>query len=112
MNDNKLNLYVPKSKQRRQVCLSRQLPIMLLKHLGVENSTGGREMGPIITASSLFVVDELLEDAGIIELDRIEGRKRTVDESSSSNDEEDPANDPQTLPSGQRMGVISPDMIS
>ena len=86
---------------------------MLLKHRGAENSTAGGELGPIITASRLFVVDELLEDAGIIEVNGLERPEDdTGYEPSSSDDGEDPASDTQTPPSGQRMGTISLDMIS
>jgi hypothetical protein len=88
----KLNLYVPKSKRRLQVCLSSHLPMTLLKHLGVQNPLSGAALGSILTATNLFVVDELLQHAGIIE---VEGIERPEDESgyesSSSETEEIPA---------------------
>ena len=113
MDGSKLNLYVPKSKQRRQVCLNRQLPMMLLRHLGVKNSASGRELGSIITASSLFVVDELLQDAGIIELNGIERPEDdSAYESSSSEGEDNPDSLLQTPPSHQRTESISPDVLS
>jgi hypothetical protein len=72
-----LKLYVPSDASRQRVCLSRQLPIKLLKYLGVENPTAGADLGSIITAPNLFVVDELLSDAGIID---VEGIQRPEDE--------------------------------
>lgn len=63
-----LKLYVPRSKKHRQVCLARQLPITLLKHLGVRHPGKGVELGAIITASSLFAVDAILQEDGIIEV--------------------------------------------
>ncbi|TGO32803.1 hypothetical protein BHYA_0288g00120 [Botrytis hyacinthi] len=50
-----------------QVCLSRQLPIELLKHLGVSNFRKGAELGPIITANSFFAIDAILDSDGIID---------------------------------------------
>lgn len=113
VDDGKLNLYVPKRKQRRQVCLNRQLPIDLLRHFGVPKSAPAGELGPIITASHLSIVDELLELAGIIKLDGIE---RPEDEngyeSSSSETEEIPDSIAQTPPTPQSVGSISPNALS
>ena len=75
--DEKLKLYVPNDASRQRISLSRQLPINLLKCLGVENPAAGADLGSIITAPNLFVVDELLSDAGIID---IEGIQRPEDE--------------------------------
>jgi hypothetical protein len=69
---NKLKLYVPKRKRDQQVCLARQLPIKLLKHLGVQHPKQAAALASIITASSLYVVDTLLQQDGIIEIPGID----------------------------------------
>ena len=69
---NQLTLYVPKRKRDQQVCLARQLPIKLLKHLGVQHSKQAAALASIITASSLYVVDTLLQQDGIIEVPGID----------------------------------------
>lgn len=79
-NNDRLKLYVPKSKAARQVCLARQLPITLLKYLGIQSVGKGLELGAIFMASSLFVVDEILEQDGIIAVD---GVARPLDDDES-----------------------------
>lgn len=69
--DGQLELYVPKDKQRRQVCLMSELPETLLKHLGASIKRSG-DLGAIITSANLFVVNKLLERGGIIEVRGIE----------------------------------------
>ncbi|KAF2188895.1 hypothetical protein K469DRAFT_748131 [Zopfia rhizophila CBS 207.26] len=78
-----IKLYVPRNKKTQQVCLARQLPITLLEHLGVERTTACAELGAIITASGLLVVDMLLQHAGIIE---VEGVERPQDDDASETD--------------------------
>ncbi|ATZ46359.1 hypothetical protein BCIN_01g09700 [Botrytis cinerea B05.10] len=63
-----LKLYVPKEQRHREVCLSRQLPIELLKHLGVPNYRKGAELGSIIRATSSFAIDAILDSDGIIDV--------------------------------------------
>lgn len=82
--DDNLYLYVPQKRNHQQVCLTRQLPITLLKHLGVRGLSSWGELGSIITAPNLFVVDELLHHGGII---KVEGIAR-LDEDSEDNSEE------------------------
>ncbi|KAI9641118.1 hypothetical protein NHQ30_010548 [Ciborinia camelliae] len=67
-DDDRLKLYVPKEQRQREVCLSRQLPIELLKHLGVPNLGKGAELGSVITATSSFAVDAILDSDGIIQV--------------------------------------------
>jgi hypothetical protein len=69
---NQLTLYVPKRKRDQQVCLARQLPIKLLEHLGVQHAKQAAALASIITASSLYVVDTLLQQDGIIEVPGID----------------------------------------
>jgi len=59
------------------VCLYRQLPNTLLKYLGATNISSYERLGPIIIATTLFVVDDLLIHDGIIE---IEGIERSVED--------------------------------
>jgi hypothetical protein len=71
-DSNQLTLYVPKRKRDQQVCLARQLPIKLLEHLGVQHPKQAAALASIITASSLYVVDTLLQQDGIIEITGID----------------------------------------
>ncbi|KAF2094595.1 hypothetical protein NA57DRAFT_80394 [Rhizodiscina lignyota] len=66
--EDRFKLYVPEELRRRHVCLARQLPIKMLESLGVPDLTLGVGLGSIITASSLFVVDAILDEDGIISL--------------------------------------------
>ncbi|TGO31378.1 hypothetical protein BPAE_0001g02500 [Botrytis paeoniae] len=67
-DNNHLKLYVPKEQRQREVCLSRQLPIELLKHLGVPNFRKGAELSSIIRATSSFAIDVILDSDGIIDV--------------------------------------------
>ncbi|KAF7958935.1 hypothetical protein EAE96_002461 [Botrytis aclada] len=66
--DDQLKLYVPKEQRQREVCLSHQLPIELLKHLGVSNFHKGAELGSVIRATSSFAIDAILDSDGIIDV--------------------------------------------
>jgi hypothetical protein len=63
-----LKMYVPRNQEQQQVCLFRQLPLKLLVQLGVQVQGTGTELSAIITASSLAVVDTILEQDGVIEI--------------------------------------------
>lgn len=78
-----LKLHVPNEKRRREFCLSRQLPIRLLHHLGAPDSAKGGELGSVITASSLYALNLLLDEDGIIEVAGIPPPEN-CDESESS----------------------------
>lgn len=67
----KIRVYVPNDMGRQHICLSRELPIRLLKHIGARYLTTASELGAIITAPDLSSVDSLLQAAGIIEVDGI-----------------------------------------
>lgn len=67
-DDNQLKLYVPKERRQREVCLSRHLPIELLKYLGVPNFRKGAELGSVIRATSSFAIDAILDSDGIIDV--------------------------------------------
>lgn len=74
-----LNVYVPRRKHDRQVCFSRQLPKKLLCHMSIEDNRAEPVVLGILQNESLSVVDEILKDAGIVE---VEGVERPVDYSS------------------------------
>ena len=63
-----LKMYVPRNQEQQQVCLFRQLPLKLLVQLGVRVQGKGTELSAIITASSLVVVDTILEQDGVIDI--------------------------------------------
>ncbi|KAF7906551.1 hypothetical protein EAF00_000830 [Botryotinia globosa] len=67
-DNNQLKLYVPKEQRQREVCLSRQLPIELLKHLGVPNFRKGAKLGSVIRATSSDAIDSILDSDGIIDV--------------------------------------------
>ena len=63
-----LKMYVPRNQEQQQVCLFRQLPLKLLVQVGARVQGKGTELSAIITASSLVVVDTILEQDGVIEI--------------------------------------------
>ena len=71
VTDMHLKLCVPENPERQQVCLSRHLPIGLLQHFGASAQNRGVELGSIITAKSLFVVDTILDEDGVIEIEGV-----------------------------------------
>jgi len=71
VTDGHLKLCIPKDVERQQVCLFRQLPIGLLEHFGARAENRGVELGAIITARSLFVVDTILDQDGVIEIEGV-----------------------------------------
>jgi hypothetical protein len=75
-----LTLYVPKRRRDQQICLARQLPIKLLEHLGVQRAKQAAALASIVTASSLYVVDTLLEQDGIIEVPGIDRPEAEADD--------------------------------
>jgi hypothetical protein len=70
--NNVLKLYIPIGKKEQSVCLRRNLPISLLKHFGIQNSSGGVALGSIITAPDLFVVNEILLQDCIISVESVD----------------------------------------
>lgn len=111
VQDNNLKLYVPHNKNHQHVCLTRQLPITLLKYLGVQDQPSWGELSSIITAPNLFVVDEHLHQGGIIEVEGIERSEEdrgddSGDESSSNDGEPSPVRILQT-PSQESFGESS-----
>jgi hypothetical protein len=93
--DNNLKLYVPHRKNHQHVCLTRQLPITLLKHLGVQDLPSWGELSSIITAPNLFVVDEHLHQGGIIE---VEGIERSEEDRGDDSGEEPSSNEREHSP--------------
>ncbi|KAF2421213.1 hypothetical protein EJ08DRAFT_738278 [Tothia fuscella] len=81
--NNTLRLYVPRNERYLHTCLTRMLPLALLKYLGVPDPRA--ELGSIITAPSLLDVDYLLEDAGIIGIDGVERPEDEAGDSGLSN---------------------------
>lgn len=84
----KLQLYVPKSRTRRQACLSTELPSTLLKYLGARTFKVG-ELGNMIMAQSLSTVKILLDMQGII---NIPGLEQPIDDSGYESDSSDDVN--------------------
>lgn len=70
--DEGLHLYVPKNKRDREVSYFRQLPRRLLQFLAISDQTAEAVVGNIVNSSRLSVVDEILADAGVIEVPGID----------------------------------------
>jgi hypothetical protein len=85
-----LKIYVPKHRRQREVCLLRQLPLGLLDHFGARSPGSRAELGAVLTASKLFVVDDLLLHSGIVEVSGIVNPQYDEDDGydSSSSDGE------------------------
>ena len=82
--DDRLHLYVPRNRCDREVCYIRQLPRNLLDFIKVQDPNAESIISGIICSSVLDVVDEVLKDAGIIE---VPGVNRPND----ANDDQDSA---------------------
>lgn len=70
-SDGELHIYVPRRKHDRQLCFARQLPNHLLRYLIIKDGRAEAVVVNILQHRSLTVVDEILHDAGIVELDGI-----------------------------------------
>jgi hypothetical protein len=75
-NDGDLEICLPRNPRREQIALVTDLPLALLKHLGI-SCDGPKELGSILSASNLAVVDAILEQSGVI---NINGINRPPDE--------------------------------
>lgn len=82
--DDRLHLYVPRNRCDREVCYIRQLPRNLLGFIKVQDPNAESIISGITRSSVLDVVDEVLKDAGIIE---VPGVNRPND----ANDDQDSA---------------------
>lgn len=67
-----LQLYVPSDRGDRELCYLRQLPRRLLDFLAISDPAAEAVISEILNSSRLFVVDEILKDAGVIEVDGIQ----------------------------------------
>lgn len=70
-SDSHLKLYIPQNREHQQVCLFRHLPTRLLQHFGAPIRNRGAELGAIITATSVFVVDAILDQDGVIGIEGV-----------------------------------------
>lgn len=90
-----LKLYVPKRKGVQHICLARQLPAKLLKHLGVKHPNQAANLGSVITAPNLSAADDLLQQDGIIEVEDI---TKPEDESGDESGDDDSVATPNPSP--------------
>ena len=89
--EGKLILYVPKNKAKRQVCFANDLPAAVLKYFGARTGKAGK-LGHVLIASSLSVVNDLLECDGIVEVPGVVAPDcDSGDESDSTEDVDTPA---------------------
>ena len=87
--NNHLKLYVPQERKQREVCFCKVLPDKLAAYLGIRELEAVKVLGDILN-SSASVIDEILEEHGIVPLPWTE----TIQQSTPSyenleNDEED-----------------------
>lgn len=83
----RVRLYVPRDTCDREVCFLRQLPRRLLSFLAIADTTAEAVICGILKSSSLVIVDEVLKDAGIIEVDGINRPLEPEVEEPQANDE-------------------------
>jgi len=82
-----IRLYVPRDTKDREVCFFRQLPRRLLSFFAISDTTAEAVICGILNSSSLVVVNEVLKDAGIIEVDGINRPLEPEVEEPQANDE-------------------------
>ena len=70
-SSDRLRLYVPRKEAERELCYLRQLPRRLLQFLAISDPTAEAVIGGIVRSSRLSIVDEILKDAGVIEIDGV-----------------------------------------
>lgn len=75
----KLQLYVPKKRSDRELCYLRQLPRRLMRFLAISDPAAEAVISGVVNSSRLSIVDEILKDAGVIEIDSMQ-RPPEVDE--------------------------------
>ena len=86
---NELRLYVPHQRKNREKCLMSQLPKGLAGYLGIYNSQADLVISNIIKSSGLSIVNDLLSEAGIVEVESVQ--TPTLEDEDQSTSEEDSA---------------------
>jgi len=66
-----LHVYVPRNPRDRELCYLSQLPKRLLNHLGIANVEAITVIQPILHGS-VYVLDDILKDNGIVQVPGIE----------------------------------------
>ena len=85
----KLKIYLSKSKKLQRLCFSNELPVKILKHLGARRLSYSAQLGLILKESKLFVINELLQQTGIIDLDGVKGSDENDDDDEAGSSEDD-----------------------
>lgn len=73
-----LSLYVPRNEDAREECFFRQLPRALMSFLGISDAAAEAVLLGVIGCRSLVSVDNILEAAGIVEVDEISRRSNPM----------------------------------
>jgi hypothetical protein len=71
-DEDKLSFFIPIRKKEQEVCFTSHLPEMLLMHFDAQSFANIGDLGLILTTTRLSSIDEILNHAGIINLDGIE----------------------------------------
>ncbi|KAF2459569.1 hypothetical protein BDY21DRAFT_317672 [Lineolata rhizophorae] len=71
-NGDQLRLYVPKNRTDRDLCFLRQLPKRLVAFLSITEPKAESIIQSILNCSGLPIVDEILNDEGIVEVEGID----------------------------------------
>ena len=79
-----LRLFVPQDKRDREVCYLRQLPSRLLRFLGIFDAAAESVVNGIVNARSISIVNEILKDAGVLDVTNIP-RPRDFHDNEESN---------------------------
>lgn len=72
LDEIKLGLYVPRDENEREECFLRQLPRGLLGFLRISDPAAEAILCGIISSRNLIVIDNILRDAGIVEVPEID----------------------------------------
>ncbi|MCJ1310202.1 hypothetical protein MMC25_003863 [Agyrium rufum] len=72
--ENNLHLYVPKDPEDQEECFNRHLPKRLRTFMAIADPTAEAILTQIMACTSLRVLDNILKDAGIIEVEGVQRR--------------------------------------
>ena len=86
--NNHLKLYVPQEKRDREVCLVKVLPARLVAYLGIREREAVEVFGHLLNVST-SVIDEILDDHGIVPLPWTEPIQQSIPSHEIPEDDEE-----------------------
>lgn len=85
-NNGKLRIFVPRNKRDRNLCYSSQLPKALVNYLGISDPAASGIFRTVMTSSN-DILDDLLEEDGIIQVLHFEPSNQTSNDGEDSGSE-------------------------